>query len=66
MVCQEILAGYVPMRYSTAMKTYTEEDFREWGRKGGQNRARLLSPARKRAIAKKAGSAKRKLKAARK
>jgi hypothetical protein len=39
------------------MKTFTVEDFKRWGRKGGKRRAEVLSPERRSAIAKKAGKA---------
>lgn len=54
------LAGYVPVRYYSSMKTYTQQDFERWGREGGIKRKEKLSPARRKAIAKKAGSTKRK------
>ncbi len=44
------------------MKTYTTEDFRAWGSKGGKKRAKLLTPKQRSAIARKAGKAKGKSK----
>lgn len=44
------------------MKTYTTEDFKKWGRKGGKRRAEVLTPERRSAIAKKAGKARGKKK----
>jgi len=44
------------------MKTYTTEDFKAWGRKGGKKRAKVLSPERRSAISRKAGRAKGKAK----
>lgn len=39
------------------MKTYTESDFKAWGKKGGQTRAKEMTPERRSAIARKAAKA---------
>ena len=45
-----------------AMKTYTTEDFKRWGKIGGKRRAKALTPKQRSDIARKAGSAKGKAK----